>query len=104
VVPKYSCKVVYKSAGTSFHSSRPSPDLFVFASARRRLQLSAASLALLELDGIHGDEAADQHDGSGGGAKHHGAALGLLFFRSRGTREDEFWFVSSPALFLVSSN
>ena len=42
---------------------------------------SPGGLALLELDGVHGDVAPDQHDGGARGAEHRGAALGL---RGRG--------------------
>ena len=51
------------------------------ASHRRLSGRSPGSLALLELDGVHGDVAPDQHDGGARGAEHHGAALGL---RGRG--------------------
>ena len=44
---------------------------------------SPGGLALLELDGVHGDVAPDQHDGSARGAEHSGAALGL-WGRGRG--------------------
>ena len=51
------------------------------ASHRRLSGRSPGSLALLELDGVHGDVAPDQHDGGARGAEYRGAALGL---RGRG--------------------
>lgn len=51
---------------------------------------STGSLALLELDGVHGDVAPDQHDGSAGGAEHRGAALGLLVAGEKGVSRVSF--------------
>ena len=51
---------------------------------------STGSLALLELDGVHGDVAPDQHDGSAGGAEHRGAALGLSVAGEKGVSQVSF--------------